>query len=224
MSTTSSPPHPQRAVPPALTLPVDVWLIILLESGRFNYLDLKSFGGVCRAFREIEQSPHLDNHLFRSPPSPLPLVQGQPIAWHPIFDHMGFLLWMNGKKAYFETWYGWGLRTDGITLEDEPVAHEFATTPACTLFFTDTGGGALAENAQGVTVSDVFQAVATMWSEKPPLDVCEETAALAVDPEYAVEDVDWRATLLRCDMFEGVQSIKVLEKGWVFMRANRFGR
>ncbi|BGP18240.1 hypothetical protein JCM10213_007869 [Rhodosporidiobolus nylandii] len=210
--------------PPALRVPADVWFVVL-ERNELSYADLKRFSRVCKRFHEYEQDPSLDIRLFRSPPVDK-LKKGQSVAFHLALDKTNLVCTSVDDARVFIADASEKNGYRAVRVVDYPCADEYATSPASTVVTVNMGKGVAVVKDSGVTVRDVVEASATMWSSKPPLYIREEIAEmyLPLDPDYDLDTVTWRDTLGDHCFYEGMNLATVPRAdGVVVLHPHGFG-
>ncbi|BGP18264.1 hypothetical protein JCM10213_007895 [Rhodosporidiobolus nylandii] len=210
--------------PSALRIPDDVWFVVL-ERNELSYADLKRFSRVCKRFHEYEQDPSLDTRFFRSPPVDK-LEKGQSVTFHPALDKTNLVCMSVDDASIFVDDASEKNGYRDVRVVDYPCADEYATSPASKIVSLNMGEGVAVVKDSGVTVRDVVEASATMWSSKPPLYIREEIAEmyLPLDPDYDLDTVTWRDTLVDHCFYEGMNLATVPRAdGVVVLHPHGFG-
>ncbi|GAA6014416.1 hypothetical protein JCM10207_005453 [Rhodosporidiobolus poonsookiae] len=102
---------------------------------------------------------------------------------------------------------------------------KYATSPASRGVTMDMGAGVVVVRAGGVRVCDVVEAVAKMWSSRPPSYICQEITEEYRSwwPEITPSSITWRHTLGDHCFWEGMQSATVADEDIVFLKPHWFG-
>ncbi|GAA5825450.1 hypothetical protein JCM11251_006989 [Rhodosporidiobolus azoricus] len=210
----------------ALRLSTEIWIEIF-ERDELTYQDLKRLTRVCKRFHEIEKHHPLDHRLFRSPPPANPIEKDQSVRFHPVLNDTSLVCTsLEDANVYLRNKQD----EDGspfVPVATFPCVNEFATSPACKIVAIKMGGKPVARNSGGVTVKDVVEASAAMWTSKPDEMTLfsmadwlfEECGADEVD----IDEVTWRDTLGDHCFWEGMEGARCTKKGVVWLIPQWFG-